>query len=743
MNYISSFFLLADQYGCELTHPMVTSWLENNNVSEQVFNTLVSRFLEQGILYDDQRLDIDSRNHIYWSTYDSTIYADNFIQVLDGVQVAIVGCGTIGSSLALSLLKLNIRKFILFDKDIVERKNVEASTIFLKKDIHKCKVDVIQEYIKAECSDTRVRAIRTDIQKISDIKNRIDSEKVDYLFFCIDEYEDILLEEVLDYAEKLNIIVFIIGYQEDESSIMVLKDKITLEVIRENFRDNINISKSFPVNRGTILNATMLSSLLTNLVMSHVLEGELLSQVLTYNSKNLTFSKINLEKLMIEWISPEKYVSSLHRYLPINMYMDIIQKIEDKRESKHNRVQIIEAVMFCNLLDNVGCSNNDMLKKRRQRTESEVRVKLTKVRDKISELRRIKTTESVLEELQNINLKTHSLEQKFDLQSAIYESVAINEENIFELLKQTDDFMKVEQICGKYNKQFLGNIKNAYSIICEYLMPLINRRENKSIDYLDSDILSEVHFLEKHELFQELVEVLDSIGLTSESLFVNEMLKEHKVFYHKSVSRNSCFYFLSENFCTIHLEDRGYHQLENIIGEISKGYLYSQNESSSYLVNNAFEDDILNQIYIEALLQKRLDIELRPLLEAILVDRSRTILNIFGLFVFKLMLLHSFFDDSEMNLHVYDSVRDDFEMLSAKGFIFENQKITTRNYLIHDVFYLVSLDDIYAEFMNSALPLYSIYKKRDINEQTMSCPSKLEAEEINLSWIYDLINVYR
>ena len=107
------------------------------------------------------------------------------------------------------------------------------------------------------------------------------------------------------------------------------------------------------------------------------------------------------------------------------------------------------------------------------------------------------------------------------------------------------------------------------------------------------------------------------------------------------------------------------------------------------------------------------------------------------------MLLHSFFDDSEMNLHVYDSVRDDFEMLSAKGFIFENQKITTRNYLIHDVFYLVSLDDIYAEFMNSALPLYSIYKKRDINEQTMSCPSKLEAEEINLSWIYDLINVYR
>lgn len=53
---------------------MVTSWLENNNVSEQMFNTLVSRFLEQGILYD------------------SRIYADNFIQVLDGVQVAIVGC---------------------------------------------------------------------------------------------------------------------------------------------------------------------------------------------------------------------------------------------------------------------------------------------------------------------------------------------------------------------------------------------------------------------------------------------------------------------------------------------------------------------------------------------------------------------------------------------------------------------------------------------------------------------------
>lgn len=67
MKLLSSFFLLADQYGCELTHPMVTSWLENNNVSEQMFNTLVSRFLEQGILYD------------------STIYADNFIQVLDGV----------------------------------------------------------------------------------------------------------------------------------------------------------------------------------------------------------------------------------------------------------------------------------------------------------------------------------------------------------------------------------------------------------------------------------------------------------------------------------------------------------------------------------------------------------------------------------------------------------------------------------------------------------------------------------
>ncbi len=122
-------------HGCDIEHVKTIQWIEENEISVNTYKRLVESFLKAGILYDDSVISsLDkSRNYSYLSAYDSSIYANKLIEYLKNINILLLGCGTIGSSLFLNLIKLGITNVSLVDKDKVEFKNIEASTLFRKK----------------------------------------------------------------------------------------------------------------------------------------------------------------------------------------------------------------------------------------------------------------------------------------------------------------------------------------------------------------------------------------------------------------------------------------------------------------------------------------------------------------------------------------------------------------------------------------------------------------------------------
>ena len=69
--------------------------------------------------------------------------------------IVIVGCGALGSTIALNLARLNFNHFVLYDFDTVDAHNI-ANQSYFNKDIGKHKVVALKEYIKDISPDAQV-----------------------------------------------------------------------------------------------------------------------------------------------------------------------------------------------------------------------------------------------------------------------------------------------------------------------------------------------------------------------------------------------------------------------------------------------------------------------------------------------------------------------------------------------------------------------------------------------------------
>lgn len=103
-------------------------------------------------------------------------------------RVHIIGCGSVGSTLAENLVRCGITKITLWDFDAVEPKNI-VNQMFRQKDIGKFKVDALSEILEE---------INPDIK--NDIRVKPDGWSGNplggYVFLCVDNIE--LRKEIVE-----------------------------------------------------------------------------------------------------------------------------------------------------------------------------------------------------------------------------------------------------------------------------------------------------------------------------------------------------------------------------------------------------------------------------------------------------------------------------------------------------------------------------------------------------------------
>ena len=110
------------------------------------------------------------------------------IREFDVNKIAIIGCGAIGSFTAISLAKMGLKEFNLFDDDKVEQHNL-PNQFFTLNDIGKSKVDATSMHMKSFNKEVKVSSygVRFNSRIFSDMKEQIVISCVD----SIDSRRDI------------------------------------------------------------------------------------------------------------------------------------------------------------------------------------------------------------------------------------------------------------------------------------------------------------------------------------------------------------------------------------------------------------------------------------------------------------------------------------------------------------------------------------------------------------------------
>ena len=96
-------------------------------------------------------------------------------------KIHIVGCGSVGSTVAEMLARNGLTKFVLWDFDVVEPKNL-ANQMFRQADVGRLKVEAVRDMI-----------LEINPDAVDDIKlesNGWDGQQLSgYVFLCVDNIE--------------------------------------------------------------------------------------------------------------------------------------------------------------------------------------------------------------------------------------------------------------------------------------------------------------------------------------------------------------------------------------------------------------------------------------------------------------------------------------------------------------------------------------------------------------------------
>ncbi|MCC7002036.1 MAG: ThiF family adenylyltransferase [Gemmatimonadaceae bacterium] len=105
-------------------------------------------------------------------------------ETLAGLRVAVVGCGGTGSAVAEQLLRLGVRRFLMFDPDVLSQSNVTRVYGSRYVDVGRPKVTILKSHLLSIASDAQVDAEQTMITTVGAAKLLAEC---DVVFGCTDD----------------------------------------------------------------------------------------------------------------------------------------------------------------------------------------------------------------------------------------------------------------------------------------------------------------------------------------------------------------------------------------------------------------------------------------------------------------------------------------------------------------------------------------------------------------------------
>ena len=204
-------------------------------------------------------------------------------RITDGVSI--VGVGSIGSFAALSLAKMGVKRFQLFDDDKIELHNV-ANQYYRLSDIGKLKIEACKELLEEQSPEPSELHFHLEPEKFTE-----DSETLyPILIVCTDNIESRRVA-YQHFKDDWNILLYIDSRMAREllHIFCITKDKPDrMKAYEEVYLSHGNVEVPC-TERTVVYNVLMVASLIANLVKKYYMQEDLPFHIV-YSFKDMYYS---------------------------------------------------------------------------------------------------------------------------------------------------------------------------------------------------------------------------------------------------------------------------------------------------------------------------------------------------------------------------------------------------------------------------------------------------------------------
>lgn len=294
-----------------------------------------------GILVSEQKINKKNMRLVnHFSCYCDHIVDKNELPFANQT-VCVIGCGTTGAEIAMSLAKMGIQRLILIDGDLVEQKNITAQHIFEWQDVGRPKCDVLREKILSSSSVKNI-----EVHNIyMDSSSQVNLSRVTCFVDCADNLDTKIRINLIKYAVSQNARYFFCGYSFDQGHIFQFSNSFIAEKYLLQEEEGFDSQYSMVENRGTIT----FSTLVTGTFLAKF-EQELLDNSFP-RALRITISTHSLE--INEQDLTKNVLPNLYNKQDYENFIDQVSHI--KNGSAKNINMIKNVYLYLQLLEKLGC----------------------------------------------------------------------------------------------------------------------------------------------------------------------------------------------------------------------------------------------------------------------------------------------------------------------------------------------------------------------------------------------------
>lgn len=417
----------------------IRSWYKQHGEqgADEVIDFLVS---ENIVVNSDLLKSISkSRYHNYFLAYKN---GDEMLEKMNRIKIMIIGIGTIGATLAMSLAKMGVKNIELIDVDNVEIHNINAQFVYCKNDVGKKKTETVIRKLQ-ECVDDNqfmYHELFIDQSTIDSFTKIIKTSKPDVVFSCFDEAAYDIHNKIYEATKSYNGNYVLNGYVND----VVL----SLDLKNDQFKDKMlnplrtfDFNYRFSVNRGIITQSLCGSIINCNRILQYAEKGTLGNAYISINTKNMEIIQKDTQLSM-----PTSHsLSHLKSHYNLDNIINLLEHLKDgstKDNEEYLTNKIIEIYNMVEILDAIGDDSWSQLCEMLNRfieeeDDSNYLWKMNQIHAQYSEIIDGLYLEehNIFDKLASINYEK-DIEKRVLIQRSVFKEIELHANKILSLLKE-------------------------------------------------------------------------------------------------------------------------------------------------------------------------------------------------------------------------------------------------------------------------------------------------------------------